>query len=68
MISLRHPDNLRELPHDMRHDIFHQSKLWVYKQGMSVLYILIPTIELQVPDHLVIHTIDHGVSMLFYQI
>ena len=48
MISLRHPDNLRELPHDMRHDIFHQSKLWVYKQGMSVLYILIPTRELQV--------------------
>ena len=52
----------------MRHYIVHQSKLWVHIKGMDVLYILIPTIELQVPDHPGIYLLDQGILMLLIKV
>ena len=67
-VSLRQLENFRYIPHHQRHYIFHQSKIWVLKQGLDVQYILIHTRELQVLDHPGIKYLEHDVSMLLIKI
>ena len=61
-------EHLRELPHNLRHYILHQSKIKVHKKGMDALYILSTTREFQVMDHTVIHPLDHGVAMFLIKL
>ena len=67
-VSIRNIDPFRYLPCHIRHDIVRQFKILVHKQIMNILWILIPTIALKVPDHPVINTINHDLDMLLIKL